>query len=162
MSNHTMPLGIGIIFNIVTVIAIIFTLNLFVDNIEFTKNAEPVTGIINDIDITTQRTASNKIRTYHDVYVDFTYNNQEYNNIHIDQYSSLMKEGNKISLLVNTNDYSDVKAKNYMWFLPIGIALLSIMFALASISFDLTLYREKTEKIKLQKKIQRKIKKRQK
>lgn len=161
MNNHTMPLGIGIIFNIVAVIMTVFTINLFVDNIKFISNAEPVTGIINDIDITTERTASNKIHKYHDVYVDFIYDNQEYKHKHIEQYSSLMKEGNKISLLVDKNDYS-VKAKNYMWFLPIGMAFLSIMFILASLSFDLSFIKNKKNKDIQQKRIERKIEKRKK
>ncbi|MGN0638533.1 MAG: DUF3592 domain-containing protein [Huintestinicola sp.] len=82
---------------------------------EFEKDAVPVTARIIDIDThTTRRSNSHKRTTYHDVYIEYEYEGETYSE-ELDHYTSGMREGDELEILIDPDDPSKNRSEPYLF-----------------------------------------------
>ena len=78
---------------------------IMVPSMKFRKTAQEVTGKI--VEIKQKRLGGGRyIRT---VYVDFTYEGKKYEKVQMNQYSNGMKVGEKLDLLIDPNNPTEVR-----------------------------------------------------
>ncbi len=105
---------VGVLTIIVGVIIFLMFIQKWIGEYKFFKNAETVTGYIDDIDVnvtTSTSNGKNTTRTDRDVFVTYTVDGKEYQHILISQYTDDMDRGEEITLHYNPNNPYEVKFK---------------------------------------------------
>lgn len=105
-------------------IAAIFT---FIDTINFNTNAIEIPALITEIDTYTDYDSDGDRYTEHDVYVSYSYEGKSYE-AELSEYSSSMKEGKTIELLIDPNCPSDARYGKMVWFVPLIFLLFGVVF----------------------------------
>lgn len=95
------------IFGLVGIVLILSGIIVFKKNTEFKENAEEIVGEITRI----EKSYDSDGDAHHDVYVTYTYNGNEYDDVLIDFYSSGMFEGKEIALLCDPRSPKRVHSK---------------------------------------------------
>ena len=93
---------------------ILLGLVLCVKNAKFNKNGVKISATISEI--TTDYDSDGEIN--HDVYVDYEYNGEVYEHKYIGYYSSTMREGGKLKVIINPKKPWQVEAEGsvkYSW-----------------------------------------------
>ena len=84
----------GGLFAIIGAVLLISAVMVFVSDRKFMAEAEEISGVVDTIE--TYRNSDNE--TNHRVFVNYTYNGQQYNRVRVNFYSSSMYEGKEITL----------------------------------------------------------------
>ncbi|MDY3792131.1 MAG: DUF3592 domain-containing protein [Oscillospiraceae bacterium] len=108
---HTL---IGVIFFLFGVVFLIVPIVSVAGWEDFKKDAVPVTATISDIRTHTSRSSNGKRRTYHDVYVEYEYEGESYYE-ELDHYSSGMREGDEVEMLIDPNNPSKNRSEPYLF-----------------------------------------------
>ncbi len=108
---------IGVIFFLFGVVFLIVPIVSVVGWEDFKKDAVPVSATISDIRTHTSRSrssSSGKRRTYHDVYVEYEYEGESYYE-ELDHYTSGMREGDVLDILIDPDDPSKNRSEPYLF-----------------------------------------------
>lgn len=111
---------------IATLIGIAFFIGgiyFLLDGIIFQQNAEEITAKIVDIDV--EGDIDNK--TYY-VYLDYSFNGKNYNNVCMREYDSTMYIGKEITILCNPEQPDDIKTSFGSYFPGIGMMIMGAVF----------------------------------
>lgn len=113
------------IFAVIGIVLLISAAMIFISDRKFMSEAEEVNGVIDTIE--SYRDSDGD--TNHRVYVNYTYNGQQYNNVRINYYSSGMYEGKDITLYCDPKNPQRVVVQGadifaFVIFLGMGILFL--------------------------------------
>lgn len=116
------------IFAIVGLFLIIVGFFLFIDGLNFRKTAVDSTAVITNI--TSYKSGKN---THHNVYIDYIYEGEEYNDISLNYYSSGMRRGQTIKIMIDPNDPYDVRTGGLFYVPFIMLWIMGLVFGLVGI-----------------------------
>lgn len=115
---------IFVFFAVVGIILLIIAVLVFISNNKFASQADEIEGVIETIE--TYRGSNGDID--HKVYVSYTYNGKEYNNVRIRFYSSNMYEGKDIVLYCDPKNPERVVMKGADLFTFLLLTVMGIIF----------------------------------
>lgn len=117
---------LGILFTSIGAISLTVSIVLAINFITFLNKAEPVDGVITEIE---------RYRDNRYVYVSYTYNGEVYDNVRISFYTSTMYEGKNIELLVDPDkpDHVSSKAMIFMDLIPASLGVIFLTIGIASL-----------------------------
>ena len=142
--NKTVNLVFGI-FAVIGSIFVIAGIIWLVSGLQFRKSAVEVTAVISEID--SYRDSDGDIN--HNVYVNYSYDGNTYNNMRLSEYSSSMYEGKEISLLVDPENPRKIGTVLGKIIGGVMFAGIGSIFALVGICPIIAMSRKKARKKKL-------------
>ncbi len=113
---------IGVIFSVIGVVALIATIILLTNTIKFSSNADEVTATITSIEYGRVHG-----RLQRDVYVSYTYEGAQYDDVYLNYYSYNMREGGEIKILVD-REYPTYIASKFSMIIFVLPAILALVF----------------------------------
>lgn len=135
------------IFAIVGLGLIIGAIIATISHVKFMKSAEPVSAKIERIE--SRRGSKGKV--YHDVYVSYVYEGQDYVDVPLNYYSSGMHKGQDIELICDSNNPYKVRSKGADLVLQIVLfAMGGVFFMVGFIPMTMLMGKEKTRTYLLQ------------
>ena len=140
MSRNTKSAGFAIII-VVGAIFIAIGVLIHIGNEAFFKKAVPTDAVIVDIVTKTKKTGTGskkKRKITHEVYVSYTFEEQEYYNIKINQYSSAMTEGETITLYCDPDNPTDIRHKETSDSVSKIMIVLGAMFSVIGVIVFIT------------------------
>lgn len=137
----------GTIFGGIGLIFFILGINLTIDAFEFKEIAVSVSATITDIETYTERDSDGDRHTYHDVYVEYVYEGETYTD-ELNEYSSSMREGKTIPVLIDPNNPSEATYEKMAITGPLMFAGIGGIFAVIGIGFIISLIKDVLLKIK--------------
>lgn len=122
---------VALIFGGVAVILVIIACFVYSSEKKFKSKAVDVEAVITRID--TEVTGSGKNRTTsHVAYVDYEFENEYYYDVRLSFYSSNMRRGQTITVLIDPEKPYNAKAKSGMMFVPIVLGIMAIVFMIVT------------------------------
>lgn len=100
-----------------------------IEGISFREKAVEITAEIVDIE-TRYELKNGEKKRYHDVYVDYTYNGVEYNDVSLNEYNSGMSVGERITLLCDPDNPGDIRSNTATYLTPglmMGMGLILLL-----------------------------------
>lgn len=116
-----------IFMNLIIIFFIFIVSFIFISNFKAQFYSDKITATITNI-------LSDGDDSYN-VYVDYTYEGLEYNDILLNSYNSEMHVGNSIELYVNRDNPLDIKVVSNTLIYGIILAILLVVFALFNLGF---------------------------
>lgn len=126
--------GIGLLFFIIGI-------NLIIDAIEFKEIAVSVPAVITDINEIVTRDSDGDRHISHDVYVRYTYEGVIYND-ELNEYSSSMKVGKEIPVLIDPNYPSEAQYEKMVITGPLIFTGIGGLFFCIGLGFIISLIKE--------------------
>ena len=120
---------LGAIFGVIGLIFAVTGVIILINTKEFVNDAVQVQGKISRID----SSIGNDGETDYTVFVTYTYNDEKYKNIRLNEYSSSMYEGKSIELYIDKENPEKAKTKSMVYVLPIVFISLGGVFAVVGI-----------------------------
>lgn len=105
----------SVFFLVVGLLTLLFSVYCFWSYNQVKDELVPVTAVIERIDVYRRNDDLE-----HEVYVSYTYDGTEYDNIHLNYYSSGMDEGDRLSLEIHPDDPAEPVNNNGLLVLIIG------------------------------------------
>lgn len=121
-----------IIFAIAGIAMFIGGIFFLIEGISFREKAVEITAEIVDIE-TRYELKNGEKKRYHDVYVDYTYNGVEYNDVSLNEYNSGMSVGERITLLCDPDNPGDIRSNTATYLTPGLMMGMGLIFALIGI-----------------------------
>lgn len=112
------------IFAIIGVVLLVSAVMVYISDRKFMVEAEEISGVIDTIE--TYRDSDHE--THHRVYVDYTYNGQQYGKVQVSFYSSSMYEGKEIILYCDPKHPERVVVKGADVFADIMLSVMGVIF----------------------------------
>lgn len=117
----------GLFFGLPGLVMFIMAIFSFIDTINFNTNAIEVPALITEIDTYTDYDSDGERYTEHDVYISYSYEGKNYET-ELSEYSSTMKEGKTIQILIDPNCPNDARYSKMVWFMPFMFLLFGVIF----------------------------------
>ena len=125
-------LGLGGIFAIFGAILLCFGIWTVIDSMNFRKGSEQVTGVISHIETYREHHLDNSHTEMHDVYVKYTVNGQEYEQL-LGYYEASMYAGKEIEIFYNPENPAEIKGDDGA--VSIVLPLLGLVFLGIGLAF---------------------------
>ncbi len=115
-----------LIFIAVGLIMLLIGIWLGIRTFQFGQTAEEVTAMITRV----ERHRDSDGDVHHDVYVDYYFQGQAYEDVRLSEYSSGMHEGKEILLLCDPENPWDARSKSMRYMLPLIMGMMGAVFIL--------------------------------
>lgn len=144
--NNT-PAFVGLVFMAIGLIFLIVGIIIGAVGSNFAENADEVMALITEIDV--EWDADGDI--HHKVFVDYSYNGQDYQYVHLDYYSSSMFEGDEIEILVSRENPRKISSAKGTMVMVIIFASLGLAFTIGAMIPFILMIRNKAKRTELMK-----------
>lgn len=122
-------------FTIIGLLLLCISVGTFIYSKNFVEKSDIVTGTISELDVYTTINSDGDKVTKYTVLVDYSYNGIDYKDQSLSEYSSSMKEGSSIELLVNPENPCEIRTNIMIYFIPIIFGSLGIIFGTIGVCF---------------------------